>query len=134
MWVGGGCVGWCVLASEMTIIIQGEVKVSHVCSNVLLSSFPRKYIKKMAIIYWPNLKNPYLKNRWANFSQTWHKAYLADGSYACENKVYPILKKEFIYLSLNEFLIGGVIIVLCKYVNFFGCGPWPSFPPCLADR
>ena len=39
---------------------------------------PREDYYEIAKIPWWNFKNLLLKNHWANFNQTWHKAFLDD--------------------------------------------------------
>ena len=50
------------------------VKGIQVCSNEGPYPFPRGDNYKIA-----KIKNLLLQNHWANFNQTWHKAYLGEG-------------------------------------------------------
>ena len=58
----------------------------QVCSNGGSRPFPRGETYEIAKMYWQNFKNLLLKNHWANFNQTWHKAPLGEGIQVCSNE------------------------------------------------
>ena len=93
------------------------VEEIQVCSNEGPQPFPRGDNDQIAKIHWQNLKNLFLKNRWAKCNQTWHKASLGKGSsnLTFMNKDKLIAKKGR-FFSLNQRYRIIIMITLCKCI------------------